>query len=117
MYDDYIVNHLSGCNALLLEANHDIHMLQVGPYPYILKRRILGERGHLSNDNCGKLLCRIYHEGLKHVVLGHLSKDNNYPDLAYETVKYELEQFKSDILSACSLQVAKREDPSSYVIV
>ena len=117
MYDDYIVNHLSGCNALLLEANHDIHMLQVGPYPYILKRRILGERGHLSNDNCGKLLCRIYHEGLKHVVLGHLSKDNNYPDLAYETVKYELEQFKSDILSACSLQVAKREAPSSYVIV
>ena len=116
-YDDYIIDQLKGCNALLLEANHDIHMLQVGSYPYILKRRILGDRGHLSNDNSGKLLCSIYHEGLKHVVLGHLSKENNYPDLAFETVKYELQQFRSDILSTCDLVVAKREEPSSYISI
>ncbi|MDO5292451.1 MAG: MBL fold metallo-hydrolase [bacterium] len=114
-YDDYIIKQLTGCNAILIEANHDINMLQVGAYPYILKRRILGDRGHLSNDNSGKLLCSIHHEGLKHIVLGHLSKDNNYPELAFETVKYELQQYKSDILSTCDLVVAKREEPSSFI--
>ena len=117
MYDDYTVERLTGCNALILEANHDIHMLQVGAYPYILKRRILGERGHLSNDNSGKLLCSIYHEGLKHVVLGHLSKENNYPDLAFETVKYELQQFKPDILESLNLSVAERDEPSSFISI
>lgn len=116
-YNDYIVEKLQGCQALLIEANHDIHMLQVGGYPYILKRRILGDMGHLSNDNSGKLLTRIFHDGLKHIVLGHLSKENNYPDLAYETVKYELEQYKKDILDNCTLTVANREEPSSYIAI
>ena len=116
-YDDYIVAQLEGCHALLIEANHDIHMLQVGSYPYILKRRILGDRVHLSYDNSGKLLTRIFHDGLGYIVLGHLSKENNYPDLAYETVKYEMEQFDRDILSKCKLSVAKREEPSSYITV
>lgn len=116
-YNDYIVENLKHCDALLLEANHDINMLQVGSYPYVLKKRILGDRGHLSNDNSGRLLCEIYHENLKHIILGHLSNENNYPDLAYETVKYELEQFKQDILKVCNLTVAKREEPSSYTVV
>ena len=59
---------LKGMDALLLEANHDVNMLQVGPYPYYLKQRILGERGHLSNENTGRLLCRILHDGLKAVL-------------------------------------------------
>ena len=58
---------------MLLEANHDIRMLQVGKYPYYLKQRILGDRGHLSNENAGRLLCRILHDNLKAVFLGHLS--------------------------------------------
>ncbi len=116
-YNDYIISKLTGCNALLLEANHDVHMLQVGGYPYVLKKRILGDLGHLSNENSGRLICQIYHEGLKDIVLGHLSKENNYPDLAYETVKYELEQYKSDILKKCKLIVAKREEPSSFITV
>ena len=116
-YNDYIVEKLTGCNALLIEANHDVHMLQVGGYPYVLKKRILGDLGHLSNENSGRLLCQIYHDGLKDIILGHLSKENNYPDLAYETVKYELEQFKADILDCCSLTVAKREEPSSFIAV
>ena len=49
VYDDYTVEHLSDLNAVVLEANHDIHMLEVGPYPYPLKRRVMGDRGHLSN--------------------------------------------------------------------
>ncbi len=116
-YNDYIINHLKKCSAILIEANHDIHMLQVGSYPYVLKKRILGDRGHLSNDNCGRLLCEIFHEGLKHISLGHLSKENNYPDLAYETVKYELQQYNQEILKQCNLIVAKRESPSELIVV
>ncbi len=90
VFDDYIVEHLQGLDVLLLEANHDIRMLQVGPYPYSLKQRILGERGHLSNESAGQLLCRILHDDMKKIYLGHLSKENNYAELAYETVKLEI---------------------------
>lgn len=54
-YNEYIVGNLQNLDALLLEANHDIRMLQVGKYPYYLKQRILGDRGHLSNENAGRL--------------------------------------------------------------
>ena len=77
-------------NAIVLEANHDVHMLEVGPYPYPLKRRVLGDKGHLSNELSGRLLCDILHQNLEFVVLGHLSKENNYEELAYETVKLEV---------------------------
>lgn len=89
-YDQYTVKALSGLDALLLEANHDVHMLEVGGYPYHLKQRILGERGHLSNETSGRLLCDILHDGMKAIMLGHLSKENNYDDLAFETVKLEV---------------------------
>ena len=90
VYDEYIVDNLKGLDALLLEANHDVNMLQVGSYPYYLKRRILGERGHLSNETAGKLVCRLLHDGMKDILLGHLSKENNYEALAYETVCSEV---------------------------
>ncbi len=89
-YDADIVSHMEGLDALLLEANHDIHMLQVGAYPYPLKQRILGERGHLSNETSGQLLGQILHDGMQHILLGHLSKENNYDELAYETVRLEI---------------------------
>ncbi len=89
-YDDYIVDKLQGLDVLLLEANHDVHMLQAGRYPYYLKKRILGERGHLSNELSGQLLGRVLHDGFKKVILGHLSQENNYPKLAYETVRLEV---------------------------
>ncbi len=89
-YNDYTVECLKGMDALLLEANHDVNMLQVGPYPYYLKQRILGERGHLSNENSGRLLTRILHDNLKAVLLGHLSKENNLPELAFESVRMEI---------------------------
>ena len=91
VYTDYIVEHLKELDVLLLEANHDIRMLQVGPYPYPLKQRIMGECGHLSNESAGQLLCRILHDQMKQIYLGHLSKENNYAELAYETVKLEIE--------------------------
>ena len=90
IYDAYTVSHLQNLDAVLLEANHDLHMLEVGPYPYPLKRRVMGDKGHLSNELSGRLLCDILHDNLKHIVLGHLSKENNYESLAYETVKLEV---------------------------
>ena len=90
IYDDYTIENFSGTDALLLEANHDVHMLQVGRYPYPLKCRILGDRGHLSNELSGQLLCKLLHDKLKTVILGHLSAENNLAELAYETVRLEI---------------------------
>ena len=90
VYDEDIVEAFYGVNALLLEANHDVNMLQVGRYPYYLKRRILGDKGHLSNESAGKLLCRLLTNELHTVLLGHLSAENNLPELAFEAVRLEL---------------------------
>jgi phosphoribosyl 1,2-cyclic phosphodiesterase len=65
-------------------------MLQVGPYPYALKQRILGNKGHLSNELSGKLLSKLLNDNLKMVFLGHLSRENNLAELAYETVRLEI---------------------------
>lgn len=89
-YNQKIVDRLKGLDVLLLEANHDIHMVEVGSYPYALKQRILSDKGHLSNEAAGKLLCHILHDDLKHIFLGHLSQENNYDQLAYETIRMEI---------------------------
>lgn len=89
-YDDYIVSHLQKLDVLLLESNHDIHMLEVGRYPYYLKRRIMGDLGHLSNETAGQLLSECLHDDMRQIFLGHLSHENNYEALAYETVCAEV---------------------------
>lgn len=115
-YDDYIVEHLKGLRAVLLESNHDINMLQVGSYPYYLKQRILGKKGHLSNENAGKLLSEILNDDMESVMLGHLSKENNYEALAYETVCAEITMGESPYkASDFPIQVAKRDVPSVAV--
>lgn len=118
IYDEYTVNHLKNLNAVVLEANHDIRMLEVGPYPYPLKRRVMGDRGHLSNELSGRLLCDILHDNLQHVVLGHLSKENNYEELAYETVKLEVtlgdNPYKGDDIP---ITVAKRSSISEIITI
>ena len=117
-YNDYIIENLQGLDALLLEANHDIRMLQVGKYPYYLKQRILGDRGHLSNENAGRLLCRLLHDNLKAIFLGHLSRENNYEELAYETVCSEVTLGDNPYKSKdFRIQVAKRDFVSDVVTV
>lgn len=86
-----IKNNIKDSDFIFLESNHDIEMLKVGPYPYPLKLRILGERGHLSNEAAGKAIVEILNSRIKKVMLGHLSKTNNYPELALRTVLSELE--------------------------
>ena len=81
---------LSGCDLVLLESNHDLNMLKMGPYPYMLKERILSDRGHLSNDSCAEFSRELVSGGTSRLVLGHLSKENNIPSLAFETTRYAL---------------------------
>lgn len=75
-----------GCEAAVLEANHDVNMLRYGPYTYALKQRIFSQQGHLSNDDCGAFAAWLAGEGTKRIVLAHLSKENNSPRAALETV-------------------------------
>lgn len=117
-YDDSVVDCLKGMDALLLEANHDIHMLQVGPYPYYLKQRILGDRGHLSNEASGRLLAKLLHDDLKHILLGHLSRENNIPELAREAVRLEITMGDNPYqASDFSIEVARRSEPSELIEV
>jgi phosphoribosyl 1,2-cyclic phosphodiesterase len=76
----------------VIEANHDEHMLLNGPYPTYLKERILSPRGHQSNDTCGEVLERNWHEGLRNIWLCHLSLENNDPEVAFDTVSEYLEE-------------------------
>lgn len=116
VYNDYTVECLKGMDAVLLEANHDVNMLQVGPYPYYLKQRILGDRGHLSNENSGKLLSRILHDKMENIILGHLSKENNLPELAYEAVRMEVTMGDNPYhANDFRMQVAKRSEISPVV--
>ena len=116
VYNDYTVECLKGMDALLIEANHDVNMLQVGPYPYYLKQRILGERGHLSNENSGRLLSRILHDKLQAILLGHLSKENNLPELAYEAVRMEISLGENPYsANDFFLQVARRSEVTPVV--
>lgn len=117
-YNDYTVECLKGMDTVLLEANHDVRMLQTGPYPYYLKQRILGNRGHLSNENSGRLLNAILHDGLQTILLGHLSKENNLPELAYESVRLEINMgdtpYKAEDFR---LMVAKRSEVTETILV
>lgn len=81
-----VKTRLKGCQALILEANHDPEMLINGPYPWPLKQRVKSRSGHLSNQNARDLIGELQHESLFHVVLAHLSETNNTPEKALNTV-------------------------------
>ncbi len=116
IYDDLIVNRLQGLDVLLLEANHDVRMLQVGRYPYYLKQRILGDKGHLSNELAGQLLGQVLHDRFRRVLLGHLSKENNYPQLAVESVKMEITMGNNPYKgSDFPVDIAGRDEMSEFI--
>lgn len=115
-FNEYTIDCLRESNVLLCEANHDIRMLQAGPYPYPLKQRILSDYGHLSNENGGKLISALLHDGTKKVYLGHLSKENNMPEIAYETVRLEIEASDTPYHgNDFPIEVAKRDMPLAPV--
>ena len=107
--DDRLLTQLSGSDLVLLEANHDVDMLLAGPYPYQLKQRILSRRGHLCNEDCGRALIALHERGVRNVILGHLSRENNTPELARVTIEAMLES--AGILSDMRVSVALRDRP------
>jgi phosphoribosyl 1,2-cyclic phosphodiesterase len=113
-FSDEVKCNIQQSDIVLLEANHDIEMVKVSNYPYFLKRRILSNVGHLSNEAAGKAILELMDTGVKRVLLGHLSKENNFPELAYQTVKGILEQNKVTIGKDIELDVAPRRGVSKY---
>ena len=106
-----ILKNLDGSDFLLLEANYDPEVLRCSKYPFPLKTRIAGPNGHLPNEMAGKTISYLLKSGLKGAMLGHLSKESNFPELAYQTVVDELmaEDINKDSLS---LSVASRTEHS-----
>lgn len=89
-YSDSFADSFNNLNCIYAEANHDIRMLEMGPYTYTLKKRILSDKGHLSNEAGGRLISKLLNDHTNSVMLGHLSDKNNLPDLAYEAVRLEI---------------------------
>lgn len=108
---------LTGCDLVMLESNYDERMLSASDYPYYLKKRIASNTGHLSNEECSKELIRLVKSGSTRFVLGHLSQNNNLPELAYQTAfsAFEMNGMREGI--DFSLQVAPRSEPSEMVIL
>jgi phosphoribosyl 1,2-cyclic phosphodiesterase len=103
-----LIEQIMKSYMVLLESNHDVDMLQFGPYPFPLKQRILSDVGHLSNENAAKTALQLVNSGTKHIMLGHLSKENNHPEIAmmetYNTLTFAGVNVGSDV----TLQVADR---------
>ncbi|MDP4144860.1 MAG: MBL fold metallo-hydrolase [Bacillota bacterium] len=114
-FSEEVKKNISDADVILLESNHDVEMLKFGPYPYVLKRRILSNIGHLSNEDCGKAIVDIVGSKPKNIILGHLSKTNNHPDLAYETVVSVLNANGVKLNEDVKVSMAKRDIPSNYI--
>lgn len=111
-----IIKHIEGSEFVLLEANYDPEVLKCTPYPFKLKTRIAGPQGHLSNQIAGKTINYLINSGLKTAMLGHLSKESNFPELAYQTVINELISNNTNI-DNFKLSVADRNNPGKLVCV
>ena len=111
-----ILDNLEGSSFIMLESNYEPEVLKCCSYPYYLKTRIAGPNGHLSNNLAGKTIASLINSGLKEVILGHLSKESNFPELAYKTVLSELQESKfSD--NQIKIGIASRTEPGPLVEV
>lgn len=111
---DETIDEIRDADLLVLEANHDVDMLKIGRYPWFLKQRILGDHGHLSNETAAKILVRLLSERTKErrILLAHLSRENNFPEMAYQTVKNILEEDNFFIGKHIELSTVVREEVS-----
>lgn len=112
--DREILKYFYGSEFVFLESNHDIQLLLNGPYPYSLKRRILSDVGHLSNNACSDLVCHLASNGVKKFMLGHLSESNNTPDIALKTT---IDSLNFNNLSVESISVAPKEEISEIITI
>lgn len=111
-----ILKNLEESSFVLLESNYDPEVLKCSPYPFSLKTRIAGPSGHLSNEMAGKTISFLLKSGLKNAMLGHLSKESNFPELAYKTVIDELISNNYDE-NSLSLSVAGRNSHSKIISI
>ena len=105
---DEVRSAMQGCSLVALEANYDCRMLEIGPYPYILKRRIRSRSGHLSNDDCAEMAVEMAQMGTSRLVLMHLSEENNLPELALTACLARLED--TGLSSRLQVSVAPRHN-------
>jgi phosphoribosyl 1,2-cyclic phosphodiesterase len=108
-----VKENLKGCQVMILETNHDPEMLEYGPYPWPIKQRIRSKYGHLSNEEGARLLAEVFHDGLKHVCLAHLSETNNNPHTALHTVR----QILGDRAENLELSVAAQHRVSTVITI
>ncbi len=113
--NDKLLQMASGVDLLLLESNHDVDMLKYGPYPPHLQRRILSNRGHLCNDDAAAALVKLHAHGVRNVVLGHLSAQNNTELLALRTAEEAL--YHAGLYDEMTIHVAKRDRVSSMYTI
>lgn len=111
-----ILKNLEDSIFVLLEANYDPEVLKFSHYPYILKTRIASPTGHLSNETAGKTISHLMKSGLKQALLGHLSKESNFPELAYKTVVDEI-IYNQLSENSIKLGVASRDIPGNKIIL
>ncbi len=109
---ELVVQRLKGCDAMILESNHDLEMLKVGPYPWPLKQRIMSSHGHLSNEVVGRFLNEEFDGSARHIVLAHLSESNNHPDIARMVAAQALEPRGFEMEN---LHVASKFSPSPMI--
>ncbi|MFN8007127.1 MAG: MBL fold metallo-hydrolase [Terriglobia bacterium] len=109
---ELVIQRLKGCDAMVLESNHDLEMLKVGPYPWPLKQRIMSRHGHLSNDVVGRFLTGEFDGAARHIVLAHLSENNNHPDIVRMVAAQALEPRGFDLEN---LHVASKSAPSPMI--
>lgn len=107
---------LTGCDVVVIESNHDVNMLLNGRYPYYLKRRILSPYGHISNDTCSSLLPELVRKGTTRIILAHLSKENNVPQLALQSARCTLQKESMRENFDYTLTVAKEVGDGSCVV-
>lgn len=108
-----VYDNIRGSDVVLLESNHDVAMLLNGPYSAELKRRVRSSVGHLSNDDCSVACTHLLRDGVKHILLGHLSADNNTPSLAYSATASALSAEGAVLGRDVTLEVAGRCSPSA----
>ena len=108
---------LAGCDVAVMESNHDVGMLQSGGYPYYLKRRILSPQGHLSNSACAQELPDLVRQGTTRILLAHLSRENNIPQLAYQTALCSLLEQGMKAGEDFLLQVSPVENSGGHTLL
>lgn len=111
-----VLQAIRGRDLVMIESNHDVRMLENGSYPYPLKRRILSDMGHLSNETCAKVLPELVKSGSTRFALAHLSKENNTPALAYQTSLAELQLQRMRPGIDFELMVAPRETTGNMIL-